>query len=96
MLTVTDKAAQYLREALGRRQDEMPEALRIVYTEQGYQLRLDDPKQGDQVFEHEGQSYLLVGEEVSEALGGAMIDVHESPQGASLTLLAAGSPQPKP
>ena len=91
MLTVTDKAAQYLRESLTRREAGAPEALRIVQTEDGYQLTLDNPKEGDQVFEQEGQNYLLLDEKVGEALSDAMLDVHESPQGLSLTLTAGGN-----
>jgi len=91
MLTVTDKAAEYLRESLTRKETGAPEALRIVQTEDGYQLTLDNPKDDDQVFEQEGQNYLLLNEEVGEALSDATLDVHESPHGLSLTLTAGGS-----
>lgn len=94
MLTVTEKAAAYLREALTRKKEDAPEAIRIVYTEEGYQLTLDDPKEGDQIFEQEGQNYLLVDTALHEALDDAIIDVQESPQGFSLSLLAASSPAP--
>ncbi len=97
MLTVTDKAAAYLREALTRKKEGAPEALRVVYTEEGYQLTLDDPKEGDHIFEQEGQNYLLVDSEVGEALGEeATLDLQETPRGASLTLLGAHSPEPEP
>ena len=91
MLTVTDKAAEYLRESLTRKETGAPEALRIVQTEDGYQLTLDNPKDDDQVFEQDGQNYLLLGEEVRKALSGATLDVLESPQGLSLTLTAGGN-----
>jgi Fe-S cluster assembly iron-binding protein IscA len=96
MLTVTDKAAAYLRETLTRKKEGTPEALRIVHTEDGFQLTLDDSNEGDQIFEQDGQNYLLVDAEVGEALSDATLDVQESPQGLSLTLTAAGSPQPEP
>ena len=97
MLTVTDKAAAYLREALTRKKEGAPEALRVVYTEEGYQLTLDDPKEGDHIFEQEGHNYLLVDTEVGEALGEeATLDLQETPRGASLTLLGAHSPEPEP
>ncbi len=96
MLTVTGKAAQYLREALSRKEEGTPEAIRIVHTEDGYQLTLDDPKEGDQLFEQEGQNYLLVDAEVGEALGDdAKLDLQESRQGAKLTLTAPEPPQPQ-
>ena len=97
MLTVTDKATAYLRQALTRKKEGTPEALRVVYTEEGYQLTLDDPKEGDHIFEEEGQNYLLVDTELGEALGEeATLDVQETPHGASLTLLGALSPEPEP
>ncbi len=96
MLTVTEKAARYLRESLARKKEGSPEAIRIVQTEEGYQLTLDDPKEGDQMFEQEGQNYLLVDAEVGEALGDeAKLDLQESRQGAKLTLTAAEHPQPQ-
>ncbi len=98
MLTVTGKATAYLRESLTHKKEGAPEALRIVYNEEGYQLTLDDPKEGDHIFEQEGQNYLLVDTEVGEALGDeATLDLQETPHGASLTLLGAHSPQhPEP
>jgi len=95
MLTVTDVAAQYLCETLTRKEEGAPAALRIVYSEDGYQLTLDDPKEGDEVFEHEGESYLLVDSEVGEALSDATLDVQESPQGTRLTLATGSTPQPQ-
>ena len=91
MLTVTDKAAQYLRESLTRKETGAPETLRIVQTEDGYQLTLDNPKDGDKVFEQEGQNYLFLDEAVGVALSDATLDVYESPQGLSLTLTAGGN-----
>ena len=91
MLTVTDKAAQYLRESLTRKETGAPDALRIVQTEDGYQLTLDNPKDDDQVFEQDGHNYLLLDTDVGEALSSAILDVYESPQGLSLTLTAGGN-----
>ena len=93
MLIVTDKAAQYLCETLTRKPEGSPEALRIVYTEERYQLTLDGTKDGDQVFEQEGQNYLFVDAQVGEALSDAKLDVQESAQGKRLTLLASKTPE---
>ncbi len=95
MLTVTDKAAQHLREALSRKDQGMPEAIRIVHTKDGYQLTLDDAKEGDQMFEQEGQNYLVVDSELGEALSDATLDLQGSRQGPRLTLTAAEPPQPQ-
>ncbi len=96
MLIVTDKAAQYLRESLTRKKESDPAAIRIVHTEDGYQLTLDDPKESDQVFEQDGQNYLVIAAELGEALNEAKLDVQDSAKGASLTLTAARSPEPEP
>ena len=96
MLIVTDKAAQHLCETLTRKPEGSPEALRVVYTDEGYQLTLDDTKDGDQVFEQEGKNYLFVDAQVGEALSDAKLDVQESAQGKRLTLLATKTPDSEP
>lgn len=95
MLTVTDKAAQFLREKLEQKEEGLPDALRIVQTEDGFQLTLDNPKDGDHVIEQEGQSILLVDSEVGEALEEATLDLQESAQGSAL-ILTAVPPSPPP
>ncbi len=89
MLTVTDKAAQYVRETLKKKS--APGACRIVKTEESYRFILDEAKDGDQVFEHEGENYLLLDTEVGEALSSATLDVKESPEGTGLILLDGGT-----
>ncbi len=96
MLIVTDRAAQYLCETLTRKPEGSPEALRVVYTEERYQLTLDDTKDGDQVFEQEGKNYLFVDAQVGEALSDAKLDVQESAQGKRITLLAGKTPESEP
>ncbi len=89
MLTVTDKAAQYVRATLKKKS--APGAARIVKTEEGYRFTLDEAKECDQVFEHEGENYLLLDTEVGEALSSATLDVQESPEGTRLTLSEGGT-----
>ena len=91
MLTVTDKAVQYLRESPSRKEEGAPGAFRIANTEEGYQLTLDETKEGDQVFEHEGENYLLLDTEVGEVLSSATLDVQESAEGTRLTLSEGGA-----
>ena len=62
-----------------------------MQTDGAYQLTLDNRKDDDQVFEQDGQNYLLLDSAVGEALSDATLDVHESPQGLSLTLTAGGN-----
>ncbi len=90
MLTVTDKAAQHLRETL-KKESAPGAAFRIDNTGEGYELTLDEAKEGDQVFEHEAKNYLLLDTEVGEALSSATLDVQESPQGTRLNLSQGGT-----
>ncbi len=89
MLTVTDNAAQYVRETLEK--ENAPGTFRIVNTEEGYRFTLDEAKEGDQIFEHEGENYLLLDTEVGEALSSTTLDVQESPDGTRLILSQGGS-----
>ncbi len=89
MLTVTDKAAQYVRETLKKKS--APGAFRIVKSEKGYQFTLDEEKERDQIFQHEGENYLLLDTEVGEALSSATRDVKESPEGTLLALSQGGT-----
>ncbi len=86
---MTDKAAQHLREMI--KKEGAPGAARIVRTEEGYHLTLEEAKEGDQVFEHEGENYLLLDTEVGEALSSATLDVKESPEGTRLSLSQGGT-----
>ena len=90
MLTVTSKAAQYVRETL-KKESGPGAAVRIVKTEEGYHLTLGEAKEGDQVFEREGENYLLLDTEVGETLSSATLDVKESPEGTRLTLSQGGA-----
>ncbi len=89
MLTVTDEATQYLREKL--KKESAPGAFRIVKGENSYRTTLDEAKEGDQVFEHEGENYLLLDSEVGEALSSVTLDVKESPEGTRLILSRGGT-----
>ncbi len=89
MLTVTDKAVQYVRETL--KKESAPGAFRIVGAEEGYRFALDEAQEGDQVFEHEGENYLLLDTEVGQALSGATLEVQESPDGTRLMLSQGGT-----
>jgi Fe-S cluster assembly iron-binding protein IscA len=94
MLTVTERAVEFLRESLGRRQEGMPESLRIVYSErEGYHLTLDNPKDGDHVFQQDGERFLLLDAELTELLAEAIVDIQDSPQGPRLTLTTNKTPE---
>ena len=91
MLIVSGKAAQYLRETLSRKEESAPGAFRIVNSEEGYELTINEANDGDQVFEHEGEKYLLQAAEVGEGLSNATLDVQESPEGLPPALSEGGA-----
>jgi hypothetical protein len=76
---------------VSRKEETDPRVLRIANTEEGYQLTPDEAKEGDQIFEDEGEKYLLLDTEVGETLSNATLDVQESPEGTRLTLSEAGT-----
>jgi Fe-S cluster assembly iron-binding protein IscA len=93
MVNVTDRAKVVLKSALSRSVDEAGVGLRVEISEQGTcALYPDREKAGDQVVEHEGNVLLLIGEEVSEPLEGATIDLAETPEGARLVVTKPTSP----
>ena len=69
---------------------------RIVNSEEGYQLTIDDANDGDRVFEHEGENYLLQAAGVGEGLSNATLDVQESPEGLRPALSEGGASERKP
>jgi Fe-S cluster assembly iron-binding protein IscA len=87
MVKVTDRAKIALKSALSRSVEEAGIGLRVEISEQGTcALYPDREKAGDQAVEHEGNALLLIGEEVSEPLAGATIDLAETPEGARLVV----------
>lgn len=87
MVNVTDRAKVALKSALSRSVEEAGIGLRVEISEQGAcALYPDWEKAGDQVVEHEGNVLLLIGEEVSQPLEGATIDLTETPEGARLVV----------
>jgi Fe-S cluster assembly iron-binding protein IscA len=61
--------------------------LRVEVSEEGTcALFPDREKAGDQVVEHEGDVLLLIGEDASQPLDGATIDLAQTPEGARLVV----------
>lgn len=87
MVNVTDRAKVVLKSALSRSIDEPGIGLRLDVAEQGgLALYPDREKAGDQVVEHEGTALLLIGEDVSQPLQGAIIDCTDTPEGVRLVV----------
>ena len=87
MVKVTDRAKVALKSALSRSVEEPGIGLRVEVSEEGScALFPDREKAGDQVVEHEGGALLFIGEEASQPLDGATIDLAETPEGTHLVV----------
>ena len=87
MVNVTDRAKNVLKSALSRSGEAPGTGLRVEISEEGTcALFPDREKAGDQVVEHQGEVLLLIGEEASQPLDGATIDLAETPEGDRLVV----------
>ena len=93
MVNVTDRAKIVLKSAFSRSIDEAGIGLRVEISEEGAcALYPDREKAGDQIVEYEGNVLLLIGEDVSQPLEGATIDLTQTPEGARLVVTKPGLP----
>ncbi len=87
MVYVTERAREVFKLALDDLTEETEMTLRLGQTPAGsLGVFPDTEKDGDQVIDHEGQTVLLIGREVSEALAGRTIDVEETDEGFKFVL----------
>lgn len=87
MVTVTDQAAQELRNILADTAMKPEQALRLVMRPGGgLGLGLDEEHEGDQVVTADGEKILLVAPSVVEALGEATIATQETSGGQMLVV----------
>jgi Fe-S cluster assembly iron-binding protein IscA len=86
MLTVTERAAQELKGILEAHAVEPEQVLRLVRETQGFSLRLDKEGAGDEVVESEGATILLIDEQLSPIVDGAVVDCIDTPEGPRLTI----------
>lgn len=90
-LTVTERAAEALKETLNGVDHEAGEVLRLVPGAQDPKgqlaLALDRARDGDQVVEHEGAAVLVVEKELSESLSASTLDAEEGLDGPQLRLI---------
>jgi Fe-S cluster assembly iron-binding protein IscA len=85
-VTVTERAAQELKEILEAQAVEPEQVLRLVREAQGFSLRLDKEGAGDEVVESEGATILLIDEQLSPIVDGAVVDCIDTPEGPRLTI----------
>lgn len=86
MLIVTEKALDALTTVLDVNETGPEEALRLTPSAGGFGLVVDEQHEGDQVVSQGERAVLLVEQRISDTLGGAVLDVVESPEGPQLTL----------
>jgi Fe-S cluster assembly iron-binding protein IscA len=87
MLSVSDKAMDVMSQTLEANNIEEGKALRLSRNPTGqFGLEIDEPQGTDQVVTSGERPVLLVDQEISDNLAGAVLDVTESDDGARLTL----------
>ena len=87
MVNLTDRARVSLKSVLAHSLDEAGVGLRLDVSEEGgLALFPDTAKDGDEVVEHAGAVLLLIGDDLSQPLQGATIDLTDTPEGARLVV----------
>ncbi len=84
MLAVTQTARERLSEILAPHPDDV--AARIVRRKGRMKLRRSTQRPGDELFDHEGRTVLLLDEDVSAHLEHRTLDVRDSEDGPRLKL----------
>jgi iron-sulfur cluster assembly accessory protein len=89
-VTLSDKAAEKIKDLLGVNQDASEQALRVAVRGGGcsgfqYALALDQPKEDDHVFEHGGVA-VVVDKVSMQFVFGSEVDYVDGLQGAGFTV----------
>jgi len=74
MLTITDAAGARLAEILQERNAPDEVAVRLVYDGQNLAMQADSSRPGDETFEHEGRTVLLLDDQLSGLLAEQTLD----------------------
>jgi hypothetical protein len=87
MLSVTEAGRAHLADMLdGAKPPSADSVVRIIYDKSGLSMMIDELRDGDLTFDHEGTMVLAVSEGVVEELGGKTLDVEVGEEGQSLML----------
>jgi Fe-S cluster assembly iron-binding protein IscA len=92
MVTVTEHAAQLLKEMQQGHEESANKVLRLVNRDDGFQFAFDERCESDQVVQSGDTDVLLVGTDVSELLGEATIDCQDTPAGPRFILATKREP----
>ncbi len=90
MVTVTDRAAQLLKDIREGHEEGTDKVLRLTSRDDGFELSFDEQREGDQVAQSGDTDVLLIAADVSEVLGEATIDCQDTPAGPRFTLSTEG------
>ncbi len=86
MFVLTDTARAFLSKLLDQARAPEEAAARVVHEEEGLTLSIDHPQEGDETFEYEGRTVLLLAPQVAETLDGRTLDVVEGEDGPTLAV----------
>lgn len=86
MLTITEPASAHLRKLLDDANAPDEAAVRFIMGQQGLSLKMDNQQPGDQIFEHNGRTVLLLDDQLSNLLADRTLDVKETERGTMLAL----------
>ena len=86
MVTVTERAAQLLKEIQEGHEESASKVVRLLNRGDRYEFAFDERHEDDQVIQCGDIDVLLVGTDVSELLGDASIDCQDTPTGPRFTL----------
>ncbi len=84
MILVSELAKTVLVESLQASGIPPDQGLRLRVGANGFLLETDQPTQQDRVIQHEGAAVVIVDAGIESAIGDAIIDVADSPEGPEL------------
>ncbi|MEX0653322.1 MAG: hypothetical protein WD534_01340 [Phycisphaeraceae bacterium] len=86
MLIMTQSAAEHLEQLLAEADAPEGAAARFVAGPEGLSLHLDQQRPGDETYEHDGRTILLIDEQIADLLAERTLDLETTDDGPALTL----------
>lgn len=90
MLNVSEAACAYLSMLLSKSDAPDDARIRIVIEGNKLSIKLDDEKPDDATFVHEGKTFLVMDEDISQILSSKTLDVEDSEEGLKITVKDSG------
>lgn len=86
MIGISEVAVKVLAEGLQASGVEPEKGLRLSEEGSNLTLGLDTPKENDRVVSQDGQSVLIINQELEERVGDALIDIEQTSEGPALIM----------